>query len=209
MKEKIEKILYAISIMLCAWVVMSWGDVIDHNMNGTKCEDWNAFVLLTKDLEEKEEPEAMMDEVEVMVEQEMYEAMEPEYYITVQKKKRKFSKEDKYLLAKIAMAEAEDQDIKGKELVICVVLNRVKAKEFPSTIKEVIFQKNQFSPIADGRWDRVEPNKECYKAVKKVAAGLDESKGATYFEMTQRTSTWHSRTLHKLFEHQDHSFYKE
>ena len=61
-----------------------------------------------------------------------------------------WDKDDSYLLCKIAMAEAESEGVKGKALVMLVVLNRVWSNEFPDTIEEVIFQKNQFSPVANG-----------------------------------------------------------
>ena len=69
-----------------------------------------------------------------------------------------WDKDDSYLLCKIAMAEAESEGVKGKALVMLVVLNRVWSNEFPDTIEEVIFQKNQFSPVANGRYDAVEPD---------------------------------------------------
>lgn len=63
--------------------------------------------------------------------------------------------EDAYMLAKIAMAEAESEDTEGKALVMLVVLNRVWSDEFPDTIAGVIFQDGQFSPISNGRYDEV------------------------------------------------------
>lgn len=116
---------------------------------------------------------------------------------------------DDYMLAKIAMAEAEGESLKTKALVIRTVLNRVKSPNFPDNVEEVIYQKNQFTPISDGRYDRVEPNEECYEALKLVKEGWDESEGATYFEMTQDHPTWHSDNLLHLFEIDDTSFYKE
>lgn len=99
--------------------------------------------------------------------------------------------EDDYLLAKIAMAEAESEDTKGKALVMLVVMNRVLDDEFPDTIKEVIFQKGQFSPIRNGRYNRVEPNRDCYEALRLIRdKGWDGSEGATYFE-SRSNSTWH------------------
>ena len=56
-----------------------------------------------------------------------------------------WSEEEAYLLAKIAMAEAEGCNTQTKALIIMCVLNRVESNEFPDTIEEVIFQKNQFS----------------------------------------------------------------
>lgn len=121
---------------------------------------------------------------------------------------RDWSADEAYLLAKIAMAEAEGEDLKGKALVIMVVLNRVWLPEFPGTIREVIYQENQFSPINNGRWDGIEPDHECYEALDMVTHGWDESQGATYFE-SKSDSTWHQNNLDFLFQHGGHYFYKD
>ena len=123
-------------------------------------------------------------------------------------KSRDWDVDDSYLLAKIAMAEAEGEDVEGKALVILVVLNRVWTDEFPGTIHDVIYQKNQFSPIANGRFDRVEPDDECYEALEMVMSGWDESDGALYFESEKSADNWHSRHLKYLFTHGGHRFYK-
>ena len=115
--------------------------------------------------------------------------------------------EDAYLLAKIAMAEAENQDIEGKAFVMLVVLNRVLDDRFPDTIREVIYQKNQFSPVSNGRFDKVEPNEECWKALEMIRVGnWDKSQGALFFE-SKSQSAWHSKNLKFLFKHGDHYFY--
>ena len=123
-----------------------------------------------------------------------------------------FTDEEEYLLAKLAMAEAEGEDLKGKAFVMLVVLNRVNDDEFPDTIKEVIFQESdgtyQFSPIGDGRFFKQEPSDECYEALELIKTGYDESKGAFYFTSIKEQSTWHSRNLDFLFEHGGHLFYK-
>lgn len=120
-----------------------------------------------------------------------------------------WSEEETYLLAKIAMAEAEGCNTQTKALIIMCVLNRVESNEFPDTIKEVIFQKNQFSPIDNGRWDRVEPNEDCYEAVRIVTeAKYDYSEGATYFESCADKNNWHSRNLELLYESEGMRFYK-
>ena len=120
-----------------------------------------------------------------------------------------FSDKNAYLLMKIAMAEAEDEDTEGKALVMRVVLNRVNSKEFPNSIRKVIYQERQFSPIANGRFDRVEPNKDCQKAFDMIAEdGWDESRGALYFE-SKSDSTWHEDNLQYLFRHGNHYFYTD
>ncbi len=123
--------------------------------------------------------------------------------------KMRLNKKDSYLLAKIAMAEAEGEPLKGKELVIMVVLNRVLSEEFPDTVHDVIYQERQFSPIADGRFDRVEPDEDCWAALEKVKAlESDFSEGALYFENCACDDNWHSRNLEFLYKYGNHKFYK-
>lgn len=119
----------------------------------------------------------------------------------------RWTEEERYLLARIAMAEAEGEDTEGKALVMLVVINRVEDCDFPSSIKDVIYQKNQFSSIFDGRWDKAsEPSDDCWEALKLVENGWDGSKGALFFESTS-SSTWHRDNLPYLFVHGNHYFY--
>ena len=121
-----------------------------------------------------------------------------------------WSAEESYLLAKLAMAEAESEDTEGKALVMLVVLNRVwDDEEFPDTIEEVIYQPGQFSPISNGRFDRVEPDADCWAALDLIMQDKwDESHGATYFE-SKSESTWHSENLTFLFRHGKYYFYTD
>lgn len=84
---------------------------------------------------------------------------------------RDWGSEDAYLLEKIAMAEAEGEDTEGKALVMLVVLNRVWSDKFPDTISDVIFQEGAFTSISNGRYDRVEPNNDCYAAMELITTG--------------------------------------
>lgn len=119
-----------------------------------------------------------------------------------------WDKDDFYMLCKIAMAEAESEGVEGKALVMLVVLNRVWIEEFPDTIEEVIFQKNQFSSVENGRYDEVEPDKECYEALELIQVEhWNESQDALYFE-SKSNSKWHSENLEFLFKYGRHYFYK-
>lgn len=121
---------------------------------------------------------------------------------------RDWDSDDNYRLMKIAMAEAEGESVEGKALVMLVVLNRVWSDQFPNTIEEVIFQKNQFSPVKEGgRWYTTEPNEECAEALELVMNGWDESEGALYFESCKADS-WHSKHLEFLFQYGNHKFYR-
>ena len=120
-----------------------------------------------------------------------------------------WSEEESYLLVKLAMAEAESEDTEGKALVMLVVLNRVCDEEFPDTVKEVIYQPGQFRTISNGRFDRVEPDADCWAALDLILHDKwDESCGATYYE-NGSGSTWHSRHLTFLFRHGRHYFYTD
>ena len=64
------------------------------------------------------------------------------------------SEEEINLIALVTMAEAEGECEKGKRLVIDVILNRIDSIHFPNTTKEVIYQRNQFTSIWNGRVNR-------------------------------------------------------
>ena len=119
--------------------------------------------------------------------------------------------DNEYLLAKIAMAEAEGESIEGKALVMQVILNRAQSPLFPNTIKEVIFEERggtyQFSPLFDGRFYKVEPNDDCWEALKLVQDGECKT-DALYFTSSKEQSNWHSRNLEFLFQVGNHKFYK-
>lgn len=119
-----------------------------------------------------------------------------------------FSDEESQMLLKIAMAEAEDQGVIGKALVMNVVKNRVDSEEFPDTIEGVIFEDLQFSPIADGRYDAAVPDEECYEALEMVLSYWDGSNGALYFEADWNENTWHKENLTELFQYGNLIFYK-
>lgn len=58
------------------------------------------------------------------------------------------------LLALVVEAEAGNQDLTGKRLVVDVVLNRVESPLFPDTITEVLMQLGQFTTVYNGGIDR-------------------------------------------------------
>lgn len=142
---------------------------------------------------------------------------EPQYEPDLSKPSMDWGAEDSYLLAKIAMAEAEGEGVEGKAMVIMVVLNRVWAEGFPDSIEDVIFDYSeekdiyQFSPVAPGgRWWTTEPDEECYEALRIIMVEKwDESEGALYFEATYNgEDTWHSENLEYIKTVGNHNFYK-
>lgn len=85
--------------------------------------------------------------------------------------------DDLQLLGCIVWAESGNQDAHGKELVADVVLNRVDDPRFPDTIREVIFQKGQFSTVSNGALDRAYYNvtQECFDAVSNELLSRNDS----------------------------------
>lgn len=69
------------------------------------------------------------------------------------------------MLAICVEAEAGNQDLKGKQLVADVILNRVDSDRFPDDVESVITQKYHFSTYWDGSMDKTEPSDEAYEAV--------------------------------------------
>ncbi|MEW9124266.1 MAG: cell wall hydrolase [Thermotaleaceae bacterium] len=91
---------------------------------------------------------------------------------------------DLYWLSRIIHAEAEGEPYRGKVAVGNVVLNRVKSKSFPNTVKGVIFEywENipQFSPVEEGTIYNT-PGKESIDAAKDALNGVRPVEDATYF----------------------------
>jgi len=90
---------------------------------------------------------------------EVIEENKPAYTITL---------EERELLAKLLYCEARGESYDCQKAVISVVMNRVRSSEFPNTINSVIYQKNQFEPVALGLLDKAQPSKTQYDAIDEV-----------------------------------------
>lgn len=110
----------------------------------------------------------------------------------VQAKKTNYTEEDVALLARLIHGEARGEPYKGQVAVGAVVLNRMKSKSFPSTMEEVIFQKNQFSCVNDGQfYIDIPKDSSVYKAAREALEGNDPSNGCVYFYNPEiSTSRW-------------------
>jgi len=119
-------------------------------------------------------------------------------------------------LLRIVEAEAGIEDEDGKLLVANVVLNRVEDGQFPDTVSEVVFQREngtaQFSPVSDGSYYRVEISDETIHAVGRALMGEDISQGALYFAARKYADSskmkWFDENLEFLFQHGGHEFFK-
>jgi len=112
-----------------------------------------------------------------------------------------------YWLSHIINAEAGNQPLDGKIAVGNVILNRVSSSLFPNTVYEVIFQQNQFTPVANGSIHRT-PNMESIIAAKLVLDGANTVDNALFF-MNPKTasSRWMARNRTYMTTIGQHAFY--
>lgn len=122
-----------------------------------------------------------------------------------------FTEQDYDVLLHIVEAEAGGCDHQGKVLVANVVINRVRSGGFPSTITEVVYQNNQFSPVKSGTLYSVSVSEGTQAAVNAALTGEDYSCGALFFAARSKANAsnmrWFDTHLRFLFEHGGHEFF--
>ena len=69
------------------------------------------------------------------------------------------------LMARCVEAEAGNQSMLGKRMVVDVILNRVDDSDFPDSVAAVITQKNAFTSYWDGRMTNIQPSQDTYDAI--------------------------------------------
>lgn len=107
------------------------------------------------------------------------------------------SVEDCALLEQIAYAEARGEGVMGMALVMNVVINR--SNKSGKSIKETIFAEGQF--YTEGMSPYV--SDDCHKALDLVLDGMDESKGALFFN-----KYGYRAGKEELFQYGEHYFSK-
>ena len=118
---------------------------------------------------------------------------EKEYIPEIKTSEIELSEDEKIVLAKVVHAEAEDQDMIGKRLVVDCVLNRVDCDAYPNHVFGVVLQEGQFvrsHTYTDADMEAVE---------KEIEERLDHD--VMYF----RTNHYHDFGT-ALYQHGDHFF---
>ena len=121
-----------------------------------------------------------------------------------------YSQEDLLWLSRIISAESQGEPLAGQIAVGNVVLNRVAHSDFPSTVKDVIFDTKhgvQFTPVANGAiyW---EPTAQSVKAAQMALEGSNTvGKSLYFFNPSLSQGTWivQNRTYHSTIG--NHRFY--
>lgn len=73
--------------------------------------------------------------------------------------------EERVLIAKMCVAEAEGESEEGKRLVIDTILNRVDHESFSNTVEGVLYEPGQFSSINNGRFDKAKASSDILNLV--------------------------------------------
>ena len=122
----------------------------------------------------------MENEIEVVIEdEEVTEDIEESVIEEVVEEELPLTQEEIELIALLTMAEAEGESEEGKRLVIDTVLNRVDSElsYFPDTVKDVIYQKEQFTSMWNGRVDK------CYVSEDICQLVIEELKSRTNYDV--------------------------
>lgn len=146
---------------------------------------------------------------------EKYKEIDEKYLDVLERKEYiydKHSDEELDLLFRLVEAEATGGNFDDKCNIASVVFNRTLDSEFPDGITEVINQQHygipQFSPIKDGRIDKVEVTEDTILACEYVFLFGDTTNGALYFDKCQ--SSWASKQMEYIMTDDiGHSYYKK
>ncbi|SDC75255.1 MULTISPECIES: cell wall hydrolase [unclassified Candidatus Frackibacter] len=91
-----------------------------------------------------------------------------------------FSRKLVLTLARAINGEARGESFRGQVAVGAVILNRVLSHKFPNTVRKVIYQKGQFTSVADGQVN-LYPTKSSIIAAKAALLGYDPTGHALFF----------------------------
>ena len=121
---------------------------------------------------------------------------EKEYLPEIKTYETQLRDDEKEILAKVVHAEAANQDLTGKRLVVDCVLNRVDCEDFPNHVFGVCLQENQFTRA------------ETYTEEDMEAVEKEMEERLDYNVMYFRTKHYHTFGT-PCFQHGAHFFSKE
>ena len=203
--ERIRRIVIAISLVGIVWVIGSFVDVNANNMTTRNYAEWNLFVLVAGQPSKEKIVQAFPEETKgaavqataipceptnppVTPQPTTYEESLKAQGIPVPKK----VKDSEWtLLASLMEAEAGVCSDACVYAVGSVVLNRVKDKHYPDTLREVVYQKGQYACVANGTIDRGYSTRTLEIAWELLAFGSTIPKAVVYqAEFRQGTRLW-------------------
>ena len=94
--------------------------------------------------------------------------------------------EEVRMMAPMIQCEAGNQPMEGQLAVGAVIMNRVKAGNYPNTIVEVLYQPSQFGPADSQMFANLLASdtikESCREAARQAFAGTDNVGGALHFQ---------------------------
>jgi len=121
-----------------------------------------------------------------------------------------YSEEDIYWLSRIVEAEAGGEPYEGKLAVANCIINRKRNKDFPDTIKGVIFDRNwgvQYTPVANGTIYN-NPSGDSIKAATAALEGTNNIGESLYFLNPRKaTNNWIIKNRRFYRTIKNHDFY--
>ena len=100
---------------------------------------------------------------------------------------RSFTEEDVLWLARIIHSESANGSLDKKTAIANVVLNRVDDPRFPSTIYDVIYQRNQFPPAYKSNFLTRVPSESSFTAARRALMGVNLVGDCLYFNYRPHT----------------------
>ena len=103
-----------------------------------------------------------------------------------------------------------EDTFQSKLHVAQVILNRVESPYFPNTVHDVIFQKNAFTPLVDGRYWQVEISQVTIDACRTalLASTEDTTYGCEFFSSRTKTCKYGSYVFTDKVGHSFFSYYR-
>lgn len=105
------------------------------------------------------------------------------------------AREDCKVLAKAVVFEARGEPVVGQQAVAAVIMNRVEDEKFPDTVKDVVYQKHQFSFVKDMHKQKP-PTKKDIDTARRIAYNVITKKikspvgKALYFHSVNVNPVW-------------------
>ena len=97
------------------------------------------------------------------------------------------------IMARTIHGEARGEPYMGQVAVGAVIINRVLSNQFPDNVRDVVYQTNQFTAVADGQINYT-PNSTAYRAANEALEGVDPTMGSLYYynPKTAENTKWFS-----------------
>ena len=116
-----------------------------------------------------------------------------------------YTQEEADLIKRIALAEGETEGADGMWMIMSCIINRLNDPDYPDTVSGVVYQKNVFSSLKDGNFDKAAvTSDEAEEAWARIDAG-DVCPQIIAFENVKSDAldTW----FRYAFTYRNHKFY--